>query len=201
MRQIRVFTEYPINLKKSIAKISESEVLSRRHLYINTNKIITQASSIHYSSIVRIYNQAIIAGSQTADENVVSLKEKLSWLKQHTGDHYIIFVASIDAEIVGYLALSPYRYGRSAFTKVAEVSFYLDKNHLRKGIGSQLMQHAIDKCIDLKVESLIAILLSCNSASIAILKKFNFEKWGVMPNIAKLNNGKVDHLYYGKNLV
>ena len=163
--------------------------------------MITPASSTHYSDIVRIYNQAIIAGSQTADENIVSLEEKLSWLKQHTGERYIIFVASIDSEMVGYLALSPYRYGRSAFTKVAEVSFYLDKNYQNKGIGSQLIQHAINKCPDLKIESLIAILLSCNYASIAILKKFNFKKWGIMPNIAKLKNGRVDHLYYGKKLV
>lgn len=162
--------------------------------------MIVEALSVHYGDIVEIYNQAIVAGSQTADENTVSLKEKLSWLKQHTGEHYIIFVAIIDSEIVGYLALSPYRYGRSAFAKTAEISFYLDQNHQRKGIGSQLMQHAINKCPELKIKALIAILLSCNSASIAILKKFNFEKWGVMPGIAKLKSDTVDHLYYGKHL-
>ena len=52
--------------------------------------IITQASSAHYDDIVRIYNQAVIAGSQTADEDPISMEEKLPWLKQHTGDHYII---------------------------------------------------------------------------------------------------------------
>jgi len=36
---------------------------------------------------------------------------KLPLLKQHTGDHYIIYVANIGAEVVGYLALSPYRFG------------------------------------------------------------------------------------------
>ena len=163
-------------------------------------EIIIQASSAHYGDIIRIYNQAVIAGSQTADENTVSLKEKLPWLKQHTGDHYRIYVASIDTEIVGYLALSPYRYGRPAFAKTAEISYYLDNNNQGKGIGTQLIQHAINQCPELKIESLIAILLSCNSASISILKKFNFEKWGSMPNIAKLKNGSVDHLYYGKHL-
>ncbi len=163
--------------------------------------MIIQASSAHYGDIVRIYNQAVIAGSQTADENTISLKEKLPWLKQHTGDHYIIYVASVDAVIVGYLALSPYRYGRSAFAKTAEISYYLDNNYQGMGIGTKLIQHAINQCSELGIESLIAVLLSCNSASIAILKKFNFEKWGSMPNIANLKNGNVDHLYYGKHLV
>ncbi len=162
--------------------------------------MITQASSAHYDDIVRIYNQAVITGLQTADEKPVSLKDKLPWLRQHTGEHYSIYVVTIDTKIVAYLALSPYRFGRSAFSKTAEISYYIDKNHQRKGIGKHLIQYAINQCPTLEIESLIAILLSCNSASISILEKFNFKKWGVMPNIAKLKNRNVDHLYYGKHL-
>ncbi|MBL4622476.1 MAG: N-acetyltransferase [Immundisolibacteraceae bacterium] len=162
--------------------------------------MITQASADHYEDIVRLYNQAVSAGSQTADEQPVSLQEKLPWLRLHTGDHYIIYVATIDKDIVGYVALSPYRFGRSAFSKTAEISYYIDNQYQRKGIGSQLIQHAIDNCSELKIESLIAILLSSNLASISVLKKFDFEKWGDMPNIGKLKNGLVDHLYFGKHL-
>lgn len=162
--------------------------------------MITQASSVHYEDIVRIYNQAVIAGLQTADENIVSLEEKLPWLEQHTGDRYAIYVASIDGEVIGYVALSPYRYARSAFKSTAEISYYIDINHQRKGIGTKLISHAINHCPALKIETLIAILLSCNTASIAILKKFNFERWACMPNIAKLNIGSFDHLYYGKSV-
>ncbi|MCK5718414.1 MAG: N-acetyltransferase [Thiomargarita sp.] len=162
--------------------------------------MIIPAASDHYIDIVRIYNQAVVAGLQTADENSISLQEKLPWLKQHTGDKYIIYVANIGIEIVGYLAISPYRYGRSAFVNTAEISYYIEKNHQGKGIGTQLIQHAIHQCPYLEIHSLIAILLSCNSASIAILKKFNFKEWGIMPNIAKMKNGNVNHLYYGKHL-
>jgi len=162
---------------------------------------IQQASSGHYHDIVRIYNQAIAAGYQTADENSVSLEEKLPWLKLHTGDHYIIYIAFINDKVIGYLALSPYRYGRSAFNSTAEISYYLDKKYQGKGIGSQLIQYAIDHCSKLKIETLIAILLSCNTASISILKKFKFKKWGTIPNIAKIKSGKVDHLYFGRHLI
>lgn len=163
-------------------------------------KIITAASSAHYNDIVRIYNQAVARGLQTADENSVSLKEKLPWLKQHTGDHYVIYVACIDSKVVGYVALSPYRYGRAAFTKTAEISYYLDKGYQGKGLGTELIQYAIDQCSDLNIESLIAILLSCNLSSIAVLKKFKFVEWGSMPDIAKIKDKSFDHLYYGKHL-
>lgn len=163
--------------------------------------MIIPASPTHYNDIVRIYNQAVIAGSQTADEELVSVEDKLPWFKQHTGEHYIIYVAIVDTEVVGYLTLSPYRYGRSAFNRTAEISYYLDKNYQQKGLGTKLIAHAIKHCSEQKIESLIAILLSCNQSSITLLKKFDFELWGTMPNIAKLSNGSFNHLYFGKQLI
>lgn len=163
--------------------------------------MIIQASPLHYDDIVRIYNQAITAGSQTGDENLISVESKLPWFQQHSGEHYIIYVMVAGSEVLGYLALSPYRYGRSAFNKTAEISYYLDSKHQGVGIGTKLIAHAIKHCSEKKIESLLAILLSCNQPSIAILKKFDFELWGAMPNIAKLKNGNFDHLYYGKKLI
>jgi len=132
--------------------------------------MIVQASSDHYADIVRIYNQAVVTGSQTADTKIVSLEDKLPWLSQHSGTQYIIYVANIDDEVAGYLALSPYRYGRAAFECTAEISFSLDTNHQGKGVGTGLIAHAIDRSSGLEIESLVAMLLSCNLESIAILE-------------------------------
>ena len=46
----------------------------------------------------------------------------------------------------------------------------------------------------------MAILLDCNSASIALLKKYGFSEWGRLPEIACLSGCYFDHLYYGKAL-
>ncbi len=163
--------------------------------------MITSATPADYPDIVRIYNQAITAGSQPAEEEVVSLEDKLPWLQQHTGDHYVIYVASHNENVIGYLALSPYRFGRSGFTKTAEISYYIDRHHQGNGIGKIFMQYAIEQCPQREIETLIAILLACNTASIALLEKYEFKQWGCMPNIAKLKNGGVDHLYYGRHLI
>lgn len=162
--------------------------------------MIKVASAEHYDAIIEIYNQAVLTGVQTADVEEVSVDDKRVWLDSHDGGHYSIFVAIKDDKVVGYLALSPYRHGRAAFHECAEISYYLDSQYQGKGLGSHLIKYAISQCSTLKINKLIAILLSCNTASIALLRKFGFEQWGLMPGIAKLDIGDVDHLYYGKNL-
>ncbi|MDG2089546.1 MAG: GNAT family N-acetyltransferase [Gammaproteobacteria bacterium] len=158
----------------------------------------------HYDAIIDIYNQAVRTGVQIAEINEVSVDDKRAWLDLHNGEHYNIFVAieGVDEneQVVGYLALSPYRHGRAAFYQCAEISYYLDSHYQGRGLGTQLIDHAISQCPTLDITNLIAILLSCNTASIALLEKFGFEPWGLMPTIAKLEIGNVDHLYYGKKL-
>ncbi len=162
--------------------------------------MITPASSIYYEAIVQIYNQAVRSGMQTADEQEVTVDEKIAWLQQHDGEHYCIYVAIENDKVVGYLALSPYRHGRAAFYNTAEISYYLDSQYQGRSIGTELIEHALSQCPVLGIENLVAILLSCNKASIALLEKFSFERWGLMPDIAKLKNDTVDHYYYGLKL-
>ena len=163
--------------------------------------MIMLASPEHYKAIVQIYNQAVRTGVQTADQQEITVDDKLDWLQQHDGKHYCIYVAVEDGNVVGYLALSPYRQGRTAFYHTAEISYYLDSSKQGGGIGTELIEHALSQCPVLKIENLVAILLSCNSRSIALLEKFGFKRWGVMPKIVQLNIGNVDHYYYGIKLL
>jgi L-amino acid N-acyltransferase YncA len=162
--------------------------------------IIRQAQSKDFPHILRIYNQAVRTGGLTGDEQEILLAQRLPWLEQHTGEHYMIFVAEHDSASLGYLALSPYRHGRSAFYHTAEVSYYIDESHRRQGLAAELMEHALAACEGLQFNTLIAILLSGNQASIALLKKFGFSRWGCMPQIARFKNDIADHLYFGKQL-
>ena len=47
---------------------------------------------------------------------------------------------------------------------------------------------------------LLAILLDKNPASIGILEKFGFSRWGALPGIAKIGEETSDHLFYGLKL-
>ncbi len=160
--------------------------------------LIRQAKPHDYPQLLQIYNQAVLAGGMTGDETPLSLEERRPWLKMHDGKHYSILVAEDDGNILGYLALSPYRQGRSAFYHTAEISYYIDEPFRRQGLATQLIEQALQACEALELDTLIAILLAGNEPSIRLLEKHGFSEWGRMPGIGRLKNGTVDHLYYGR---
>jgi len=148
-------------------------------------------------AITEIYNQAIAAGQKTADIAPVSLESRKKWFENHTPDKYPILIAEEENVIVGYLTLSAYRPGRMALRHTAEVSYYIHFKHHRRGLGSHLLQHAIDLCPSLQIKTLFAILIDNNQGSIRLLEKFGFKKWGHMPRVAEFDGIEVGHLYYG----
>ncbi|PCJ55512.1 MAG: N-acetyltransferase [Planctomycetota bacterium] len=158
---------------------------------------IRQAHIDDLEQIVNIYNQAIEVGQRTADTVLFTTEQRLEWFREHNEKTYPLLVATEDDEILGYLTISPYRNGRLALRKTAEVSYYIHFQHHRKGIGSFLMNRALELCSDLHLENLIAILIGSNDGSVGLLKKHGFEEWGRLPNIVDFGEEKFDHLYYG----
>jgi phosphinothricin acetyltransferase len=148
-------------------------------------------------AIVEIYNQVIAAGHKTADITPVMVKNRIDWFESHTPDKYPIYVAELNRRIVGYLTISAYRPGRMALRYTAEVSYFVHYEHHRKGIATRLLRHAINMCPTLKIKTLFAILIDSNEASIRLLEKFGFEKWGYMPRVAEFDGIEFGHVYYG----
>lgn len=162
-------------------------------------KIVT-AQKGDLAQIVEIYNQAIEAGQNTADTKTLSLTERMEWFESHSDKSYPLLIAKDGDEILGYLTISPYRYGREALKHTAEISYYIHFNHHRKGVASKLMDEAHKQCNLLQIKTLIAILIGCNQGSIKLLEKYGYREWGNMPNIVELDMGNFSHLYYGLHL-
>jgi len=152
------------------------------------------------STIVKIYNQAIDSKSATGDTETFKVEERLGWFEKFDTEKFPIYVAEYAGKVIGYATLSPYRPGRRAMEKIAEISFYLDYTYHGKGLGSAFIEYIILDCERLEKEILLAILLDINTASIGLLEKFNFEKWGHFPEIVNLNGRKCGQLIYGLNL-
>ena len=147
-----------------------------------------------------IYNQAIRAGGCTADTEEFTELQRLPWLQEHLDPAYPLFVYELDNTVAGYVYLTPYRKGRKALQGTVEISYYLDFRYHRRGIGSRLVEHAIQAAKDLGYRKLIAILLSCNEASQALLKKHGFVQWGLLPDVAELHGRLYSHYYLGLDL-
>jgi L-amino acid N-acyltransferase YncA len=147
-----------------------------------------------------IYNQAVRMRYCTADLDEISLEKRKKWFEGHQSDKYPVFVAIENDRLVGWICYSAYRAGRRALESAAEVSYYIHEDHLQKGMGSQLMQFVIDEAPKFQFKSLFAILLAANLASLKLLEKYGFERWGLMPHVADIDGETCDHLYYGRKI-
>ena len=161
---------------------------------------IRRAKPTDNDRVTDILNQAIKTGNATAILNTFNPEDRLDWLKEHSGEKYIVLVAELDGQVVGWLSLSPYRKGRQAFSHLAEITYYIDYDYHRRGIARDLYRKALEHCEKLGIEMLVAFLYADNNASIKMLEKLGFEKWGLFPNAIRINNKKLDHAIYGINL-
>jgi len=136
----------------------------------------------------------------TADIQHVSLESRKDWFAQHSPDTYPIYVAEENGEIIGWCSLSPHRPGRKALRTVAEISYYIHKDHRRKGVASSLINYTIESAESLGFKNLISILLDLKKPSIHILEKFGFEKWGHLPDVADIDGVLCGQFIYGKKI-
>ncbi|WP_432666472.1 N-acetyltransferase family protein [Wukongibacter baidiensis] len=150
--------------------------------------------------LVEIYNQAIVKGKCTADMDTFSVEQRIPWFEEHQSLEYPLYVYEADDKVVGYMYLSGYRPGRRAMRFTAEVSYYIHNDYHKQGIGTKFLEYAIEKSKELNYKTLIAILLDWNIPSIKLLKKFGFEEWGRLPDIADFDGETCSHLYYGLKL-
>jgi phosphinothricin acetyltransferase len=169
-------------------------------VFLHLGMEIRQAQSLDLKEINEIYNQAVEERFCTAHLVPVTLEQREMWFRQHDSDRYPVYVGSERGKVTGWISLSAYRTDRQAFKHVAEVSYYVHRNLRGHGTGSRLMAHAIAMAPEFGFSVLVAILLSKNPASIGLLEKFGFTRWGNMPGIAQIDQEVADHLYYGLKL-
>ena len=150
--------------------------------------------------IVNIYNHAVDEKFATADTEPISLESRKEWFAQHSSDTYPIYVAEENNQVIGWCSLSPHRPGRKALRTVAEISYYIHKDHRKKGAANKLINYTIERARELGFKNLMTILLDMNKTSIHILEKFGFEKWGHLPDIAEFGGVICGQYIYGRKI-
>ncbi|MCO5250072.1 MAG: N-acetyltransferase family protein [Candidatus Kapabacteria bacterium] len=161
---------------------------------------IRKANISDLGAITEIYNQAILTKNATADIFPIEANSRVDWFNEHTPDKYPIFVAVIENQVVGWISLSPYRKGRAALRYTAEVSYYLHADFQGRKIGSQLLEFVINECPKYQIKTLFSIILEHNIVSIKLMKKFGFEQWAYLPNVADFDGVEYGQVYYGRRV-
>ena len=148
-----------------------------------------------------IHNQAINEKFKVAYLSPWTNDMMLEWLKKHDNKKYPVYVAEIDNTVIGFVYTDSYRPGRLALEQTAEISYYVDFKYRGMGIGKKLIEFMESQCKNLGIKTLFAIIIDNNEASIKLIEKCGYKKWGHLPEIAIIDNIEVGHLYYGKRII
>jgi len=150
--------------------------------------------------INEIHNQAILERFKVADLTPWTIEKRLKVFEERNNKDYPIYVAEIDNVVVGYANINPYRPDRMAVRQTAEISCFVDKNCRAGGIGKNLMNYMESESVKVGIKVLFAVIIDNNDASIKMVEKLGYEKWGHMPGVAVFDGVEVGHVYYGKRI-
>lgn len=149
--------------------------------------VVRDASAEDLPAIVAIYNASIPSRAATADTEPVTVEERREWFAKHEPARRPLWVAEIDGEIAGWIGLSSFYGGRSAYEATAEVSMYIAPAHQNRKLGRELMRRMIAACPGLGVTSLLAMFFDHNIASGRLCQSLGFEPAGHLERIAVLD--------------
>jgi Sortase and related acyltransferases len=149
--------------------------------------------------IVEIYNSTIASRQVTADLEPVSLESRIHWYNEHSPDFRPLWVLEDKGIIIAWLSFQSF-YGRPAYNATAEISIYIDQEHRARGIGSFLIQKALEASPGLSLRTLLGFVFGHNEPSLALLRKFGFEEWANLPKVAELDGVERDLIIVGRKI-
>ena len=137
----------------------------------------------HWHEVSKIYKLGIDTGNATFETQTPTWE---NWDNTHVKP--CRFIASLDAKIVGWAALSLVS-NRCVYGGVAEVSVYVDSIYNGNGIGTKLLQKLIVESEEEGFWTLQSGIFPENGASIQLHKKLGFREIGFREKIGKMKNG------------
>jgi L-amino acid N-acyltransferase YncA len=149
--------------------------------------------------IVAIYNQSIPDRMATADTTPVTVDSRMEWFRKHHPESRPLWVAESNNQIAGWLSFQSF-YGRPAYSITSEIGIYIQKEEQGKKLGDKLLQKALEQAPSLGLENLLAFVFEHNEPSLRLFKKYGFEVWGKLPEVARMDEKNISLLILGKKI-
>jgi phosphinothricin acetyltransferase len=150
------------------------------------------------AAIVHIYNSTIPSRMVTADTQSVSVAEKTDWFNNFQ-EPRPIWVAIENEQVIAWLSFKSF-YGRPAYAGTIEIAIYIDEQFRAKGIGKTILQFAIAAAKERNIHTLLAYIFEHNLPSIQFFQKNGFVNYGVLPEIAIMDQKHYSLGIYGLKL-
>lgn len=129
--------------------------------------------------LVDIINYNILNSTSLYDYHPRTLENQIAIFEDKLNKGFPIIVAVVENQVVGFGYYSEFRF-REAYRFTVEHSVYVSNNFHGKGIGKLLMQRLIDLAKQQKLHTMIAVIDSENTSSIAFHEQFGFKTVAVL---------------------
>jgi L-amino acid N-acyltransferase YncA len=171
----------------------------RRSRTAPTEIRIRDATEADLPAIVEIHNAAIASRISTAQLDPVTVEGRREWFRAHSPTQYPIWVADLDGAIAGWLSFREF-LPRCAYRGTVEISVYVSEKFRRRGVGKRLLQEAIARGPQLEMHSLVGLIFGHNEPSIALFQVAGFERWGLLPDLARVDQTPRDLTIFGRHV-
>jgi L-amino acid N-acyltransferase YncA len=161
--------------------------------------VIRDAVEADAPVIVDIYNAAIATRLATAQLEPVTVEEQRKGLGEHSPDRYPFWVAEISGSVAGWLSFKRFLL-RCAYRGTAEISVYVDENFRRRGVARRLLEEAIARAPSLGITAVVGLIFTDNEPSLKLFGQLGFQRWGLLPRIARLNGVERDLTIMGRHI-
>lgn len=161
--------------------------------------IIRDAVNSDLPAIVDIYNAAVATRMSTAQLDPVTVESRRDWLAEHSPGQYPFWVLEMDGAIAAWLTLKSF-LPRCAYRGTAELSVYVHEKFRRRGVARRLLQEAIARAPALGITALVGLIFAHNEASLRLFELLGFERWGLLPGVARLDGNERDLTIMGRHV-
>jgi phosphinothricin acetyltransferase len=161
--------------------------------------LIRDAIESDLPAIIEIYNAAIATRVSTAQLEPVTVESRRRWLTEHPPDTHPFWVLEMDGQVAGWLTFKSF-LPRCAYRGTAELSVYVSEKFRRRGVARTLLEEAVMRAPSLQINALVGLIFAHNDASLKLFERFGFERWGLLPRIARLDGIERDLAIMGRHV-
>lgn len=141
----------------------------------STRVSIRPATHADCHAINAIYNFYVRTSPATFDLADVPDERRTAWFEERAALRLPILVAEAGGEVAGWCALSPWS-PKAAYDTTRDESIYIADAFRGQGVGRALLTAILDEARDLGVHVVMAGVVRCQEASLALHRSLGFEQ-------------------------
>jgi len=143
-------------------------------------------------AIASVYAHHVLNGTASFDLVPPAAEFHRDKIRRIADAGWPFLVAEEDGELAGYAYVTQFR-DRDAYRFTAEDSIYVHPDHMRRGVGSALLEALLERSTGFR--SIIAVIGGAEPASIALHARFGFKEVGRLRAVGWKHERWLDSVY------